>query len=385
MTVKSLDQLNLAGKRVLVRVDYNVPMKDSMVANDSRMTASLPTLNLLLEQNCQITLMSHLGRPRGEVDLTYSMAPVAKHLAALINRDVFLVSDFADGRQHTQVQMLENLRFNPGETENNPDFAALLARYGDVYVNDAFGAAHRAHASIDAVTHHFTEKGAGLLLARELHYLKDALDNPARPFASILGGSKISDKLRLIRNLIEKVDLLVIGGGMSYTFLKARGVGIGNSLVENDFLDEAREIEKLCKEKGVDLLLPLDHLIADAFSEDAQAHITQDDEIPEGFMGLDLGPETINLYTARIREAKTIIWNGPMGVFEWEAFSTGTVSVAEALVASGGLTVIGGGDSVAAVDMAGVKDQITHISTGGGASLELLGGSVLPGVKALDL
>lgn len=385
MTVKSLDQLDLAGKRVLVRVDYNVPMKDGKITDDSRIQASLPTLKVLLEQDCQITLMSHMGRPKGQVVEKFSMAPVAAHLGKLIDRDVTLVPDFADGGQHGQVQMLENLRFCAGETKNDAAFAAQLAKYGDVYVNDAFGAAHRAHASIAAVAEHFEEKGAGLLLSRELHYLEDALKEPQRPFASIMGGSKISDKLRLIQNLLEKVDLLVIGGGMSYTFLKARGIEVGNSLVENDFLEEAKALEAQCKEKGVELLLPLDHVIADEFKEDANARITQDQEIPEGSMGLDLGPETINLYVSKIKEAKTIVWNGPMGVFEWEAFSTGTVSVAEALVASGGMTVIGGGDSVAAVAMAGVKDQVTHISTGGGASLELLGGSKLPGVAALEV
>lgn len=385
MTVKSLDQLALAGKRVVVRVDYNVPMKDGVITDDSRIQASLPTLRYLLDQGCRLTLMSHLGRPDGEVIPKYSMAPVARYLGGLIGQEVALVADFADGGQHATVQMLENLRFSPGETKNDAAFAALLAAYGDVYVNDAFGAAHRAHASIAAITAHFTEKGAGLLLARELHYLEDALKTPERPFAAILGGSKISDKLHLIRNLVQRVDLLVIGGGMSYTFLKARGVSIGNSLVENDFLDEARALEKLCAERGVQLLLPLDHLVADAFKEDAKARITQDESVPDGMMALDLGPETINLFSAKIREAKTLVWNGPMGVFEWEAFSTGTVAVAEAFVASGGLTVIGGGDSVAAVAMAGVKDQVTHISTGGGASLELLGGVKLPGVTALEV
>ncbi len=385
MTVKSLDQLALTGKRVVVRVDYNVPMKDGVITDDSRIQASLPTLRYLLEQGCRLTLMSHLGRPDGEVMPKYSMVPVARYLSGLIGQDVALVADFADGGQHGTVQMLENLRFSPGETKNDPAFAALLAAYGEVYVNDAFGAAHRAHASIAAITEHFTEKGAGLLLARELHYLEDALKAPARPFAAILGGSKISDKLHLIRNLVQRVDLLVIGGGMSYTFLKARGVSIGNSLVENDFLDEARALEQLCAERGVELLLPLDHLVADAFKEDAQARITEGEAVPEGMMALDLGPETINLFSAKIREAKTLVWNGPMGVFEWEAFSTGTVAVAEAFVASGGLTVIGGGDSVAAVAMAGVKDQVTHISTGGGASLELLGGVKLPGVTALEV
>ena len=384
MAVKSLDQLDLKNKRVLVRVDYNVPMKDGLITDDSRIQASLPTLALLKENHCKMTLMSHLGRPKGQVKPEFSLKPVAEHLGKLLGQDVAFVADHGDGGQHGDIQVLENLRFSPGETGNDPEFAKKLAAYGDVYINDAFGAAHRAHASTAAVAELFSEKGAGLLMMKELHYLSEALKEPARPFISILGGSKISDKLRLIRNLLNKVDKLLIGGGMSYTFLKAQGIGVGKSLVEEDFLDEARELLKECEAKNVQMLLPVDHLSADAFKEDAKTIITLDQEIDPDYMGLDIGPESINLYNEAIRDAKTIVWNGPMGVFEWEPFSTGTISVAEALAASEGMTVIGGGDSVAAINKAGVQESMTHISTGGGASLELLGGNALPGIVALE-
>ncbi len=386
MAVKSLDQIDLQGKRVLVRVDFNVPMNDAGdITDDSRIRAALPTLQKLLDHDCRMTLMSHMGRPKGQVNPKYSMAPVAKHLAALLDRPVHLVADFADGGQHERVQLLENLRFSPGETKNDPAFAKTLAAYGDVYVNDAFGAAHRAHASIAAVADLFTEKAAGLLLTKELHYLKEALKNPERPFVAILGGSKISDKLKLIDNLLDKVDRLIIGGGMSYTFLKAQGLSVGKSLVEEDFLEEARALEAKCKDKGVALTLPLDHLVAAEFKADAASEITLDTAIPDGYMGLDIGPETINLYATHVREAKTVVWNGPMGVFEWETFATGTISVAEAMAENEGMTIIGGGDSVAAVNKVGLQARMTHISTGGGASLELLGGHDLPGVVALEV
>ncbi|CAM2008177.1 Phosphoglycerate kinase [Acanthopleuribacter pedis] len=386
MAVKSLDQIDLKGKRVLVRVDFNVPMNDAgEITDDSRIRAALPTIQTLLENQCKMTLMSHLGRPKGQVNPKYSMAPVATYLAKLLEQPVHLVTDFSDGGQHATVQLLENLRFSPGETKNDAAFAKTLAAYGEVYINDAFGAAHRAHASIAAVAELFSVKAAGHLLTKELHYLKDALKAPERPFVAILGGSKISDKLKLIDNLLDKVDRLIIGGGMSYTFLKARGLEVGTSLVENDFLEEAKALEAKCEAKGVALTLPLDHLVAAEFKADAAAEITLDAAIPEGYMGLDIGPETINLYATHVREAKTAVWNGPMGVFEWETFATGTISVAEAMAENGGLTVIGGGDSVAAVNKVGLQAAMTHISTGGGASLELLGGHDLPGVVALEV
>lgn len=383
MIVKTMDQLALQQKRVLLRVDYNVPMKEGQISDDSRIRASLPTIEMLLKHECKITLMTHLGRPKGEgFEAQYSTAPVAQRLSELLGAEVALVSDLEDNHEPRPLQMLENLRFNAGETKNEPAFAAKLARFGEVYINDAFGAAHRAHASTAAICEHYKQRSAGKLLARELHYLQAALKNPQRPFAAILGGSKISDKLRLIENLIEKVDMLLIGGGMSYTFLKARGLDIGNSLVENDFLEHARKLMQASQERKVELVLPLDHLVAETF--EAEAQITQDEVIPEGSMGLDLGPETINLFTTKIKQAKTIVWNGPMGVFEWEAYSIGTVSVAEALAEVDGLTLIGGGDSVAAAALAEVTEQITHISTGGGAFLELLAGRTLAGITALE-
>ncbi len=385
MTVKPLDQLDLNKKTVLLRVDYNVPQdEEGRITDDARMRASLPTLEHLLERGCRVRLMSHLGRPKEAYDPRYSLAPVAKHLSGLIGQNVGLLSEPTATPGKGRVQLLENLRFWPGETANDREFAADLARLGEVYVNDAFGAAHRAHASIAAVCEFFEQKGAGKLLMKEIHYLEESLKNPQRPFLAILGGSKVSDKLKLIKNLLNKVDQLMIGGAMSYTFLKAKGVPVGNSRVEDDFLEEARSLISACERKGIDLLLPLDHLTAATFAEDAQALITLDEDIDKDQMGLDIGPETIHLYTSTVLEAKTVVWNGPMGVFEWEPFSTGTISVAEAMAETGALTIVGGGDSVAAIHQAGVEDKITHISTGGGASLELLGGNRLPGIAALE-
>lgn len=387
MSLKSLQELNVEGKRVLVRVDFNVPMNEAgEITDDSRIRAALPTLAHLLERGTSLTLMSHLGRPKGKPDPQYSLAPVAKRVGELLGRDLPLVVPPAEGNpaKPGAVQLLENLRFYPGETSNDDAFAAQLAGYGDVYVNDAFGAAHRAHASIDAVSNHFAEKGPGLLLMKEIHYLREALAKPARPFVSILGGSKVSDKLKLIGNLLDKVDALIIGGAMSYTFLKAMGIEVGSSRVEEDFLQEAKQLIQDCEQRGVELLLPLDHLTAAEFKADADAAITLDRDIATGQMGLDIGPETIHLFTSKIKNAQTVVWNGPMGVFEWDAFSTGTVAIAEAMAECGGMTVIGGGDSVAAANAAGVEASITHISTGGGASLELLGGNALPGITALE-
>ena len=386
MTVHSLDQLNLKGKRILMRVDYNVPLDEQgAIANDTRIQASLPTLVRLLERDCRVTLMSHLGRPDGAYDARFSMRPAAVRLGELIGQEVALIPDFKGAGGTGPLQMLENLRFSPGETSNDPEFAADLARFGDVYINDAFGAAHRAHASIDAVAKLFKEKGAGLLMMKEIHYLREALKQPDRPFLAILGGSKISDKLKLIGNLLNRVDRLIIGGAMSYTLLQAKGVGVGDSLVEKEFLDEAKRLIKLCQEKEIELLLPLDHVVTQSFKESAPAKITLDEQIEPGYMGMDIGPETINLFTNAIRNSGTVVWNGPMGVFEWSAFSTGTVTVAEAISESPAMTIVGGGDSVAAVYQAGMQDGVTHISTGGGASLELLAGHELPGIVALEV
>ena len=385
MTVKFLDQLELEGKRVLVRVDYNVPLDgNGRISDDSRVRASLPTLQALLERRCQITLMSHLGRPDGAPDPAYSTRPLAACLCELLARPVNFVESIDDVSGPGEIRILENLRFDPGETKNDEAYARKLARHGEVYINDAFGAAHRAHASIAAICQLFKHKGAGLLMMKELHYLQDALRIPQRPFLAILGGSKISDKLKLIKNLVGRVDGLVIGGGMSYSFLKAKGVEVGNSLVEESFLEDARQLMADCQSRNITLSLPLDHVTGEAFKEDAQAAITLDQEIEPGTMGLDIGPETIHHYSALVRDAKTVVWNGPMGVFEWDAFATGTISIAEAMAETEALTIVGGGDSVAAINAAGVAADISHISTGGGASLELLGGQSLPGVVALE-
>ncbi|MCB1050401.1 MAG: phosphoglycerate kinase [Acidobacteria bacterium] len=383
MAIKKMEDLQVKNKTVLVRVDYNVPVQADQITDDSRIQASLPTLRYLLDQGCGVTLMSHFGRPKG-VDQENSLARVARHLAEILGRDVPLVGLDAGPAALGSVQLLENLRFEPGETKNDRALAERLAHFGSVYINDAFGAAHRAHASIEAVTHFFAEKGAGFLMQREVHYLREALREPERPYVAILGGSKVSDKLGLIRNLMPKVDALLIGGAMSYTFLKALGVPVGKSRVEADLVDEARAIIQECQAHGPQLVLPKDHMVAQTFDENAKATITLNESIDEASMGLDIGPETIQTFTAVIKSAKTVVWNGPMGVFEWDTFSTGTITVAEAVASCAGLTVIGGGDSVAAAAMAGVSEQIDHISTGGGAALELLSGLELPGIRALE-
>lgn len=381
--LRKMEDLRLQGRCVLVRVDYNVPVQGESITDDSRITASLPTIRYLQERGCGITLMSHFGRPKAR-ETSESLARVARHLSTLLGQPVPLVELGAKRPAPGTLQLLENLRFETGETSNDEALAARLASLGDVYINDAFGAAHRAHASIDAVTRHFPERGAGFLLQREVHFLRDALEKPERPFIAVLGGSKVSDKLLLIRNLLNKVDQLLIGGAMSYTFMAAAGVPVGNSRVEKDLLPEATSLLERCRSQGPELLLPIDHMTAKEFRPDAPATITLDRDIPADQMGLDIGPETIQEFGARIRKARTIVWNGPMGVFEWEAFSTGTLSVAETVAASSALTIIGGGDSVAAIQQANLADRIGHISTGGGAALELLAGLSLPGIAALE-
>jgi len=379
--MKSIKDLDLNAKAILVRVDYNTPIRDGVITDDGRIRASLPTLAFLLEKGCGLTLMSHMGRPKGERIMDFSLAPVARRCGELLNRDVQLVELGAARPAEGQVQVLENLRFSPGETANDPDFAAQLAKFGEVYINDAFGSAHRAHASIDAVARLFEQRAPGFLLEKEIRYLGKCLDYPERPFLAILGGAKVSDKIALIRNLIPRVDTLLIGGAMSYTFLKASGVEVGDSRVEVDFLDQA---SGLLRDAGEKLKLPLDHVVAKEFKHDAEASITLHADIEPGRMGLDIGPETINAYTSMIETAGTVVWNGPMGVFEWDTFSTGTITMAEALAESGALSIVGGGDSAAAVRKAEVQDRISHISTGGGASLEFLSGIELPGIKALS-
>jgi phosphoglycerate kinase len=377
---RSVRDLDLWGKRVFIRVDFNVPITHGTIGDDTRIRSSLPTIQYALEQGAQsVILASHLGRPKGKPNPELSLRPVAAHLSELLGRPVTFDDPKADG-----VILLENLRFNPGEEQNDPAFAAQLAAMADVYVNDAFGSAHRAHASTEGIVRHVKEAGAGLLMAAEVAYLGRVLEAPDRPFVAILGGAKVSDKLEVIQNLIPRVDALLIGGAMAYTFFKARGMRVGTSLVEEDLLDAARDIEAQAKKRNLRFELPIDHVVAPRLEAGAPAETLDVDDVAIGDrMGLDIGPKTIARYREIIATAKTVTWNGPMGVFEIDAFAAGTIEVAKAVAQVDGVTVIGGGDSIAAVAKAGVTDRITHISTGGGASLEFLGGRKLPGVVAL--
>ena len=377
---RSVKDIDLRGKRVFIRVDFNVPIKNGTIGDDTRIRSSLPTIQYALEHGARsVILASHLGRPKGKPNPEYSLQPVATHLAGLLGRPVTFDDPKADG-----VILLENLRFNPGEEKNDPAFAAQLAAMADVYINDAFGSAHRAHASTEGIVRHVKEAGAGLLMAAEVEYLGRVLEAPDRPFVAILGGAKVSDKLEVIQNLIPRVDALLIGGAMAYTFFKARGLNVGKSLVEDDLLDAAREVEEMARKRNLRFELPLDHVVAAKIEPGvATETLSVEDRAIGDRMGLDIGPRTIERYRSIIATAKTVTWNGPMGVFEIDALAAGTIEIAKAVAAVDGVTVIGGGDSIAAVAKAGVTDRITHISTGGGASLEFLGGRKLPGVVAL--
>ncbi len=389
----SVTDVELKGKKVLVRVDFNVPLSEDgkKVEDDTRIVAALPTIKHVLEKGGRLILMSHLGRPKGQVKDNLRLGPIAERLAALLGQPVGMAPDcvgeevekLASSLGEGEVLLLENLRFHREETKNDPGFAEKLAGLGDVYINDAFGTMHRAHASTEGVTKHLEKCAAGLLVAKELDSFSRALDAPEKPFVAILGGAKVSDKIGVIENLLDKVDVLVIGGGMAYTFEKAQGHAIGASLVEDDKLDLARELLEKAKEKGVTMVLPTDHVIADEFKADAQTKTVEVGQIPEGWQGLDIGPKTIKAFKAAIAGAKTIVWNGPVGVFEMAPFAGGTRELARAVAESGAVSVIGGGDSARAVKEAGVAERMTHISTGGGASLELLEGRLLPGVAAL--
>jgi len=388
----SITDLDLVHKRVFIRVDFNVPLKKGVIGDDTRVRAALPTIQYALVHGATVVLASHLGRPKGKPNPEMSLRPVADRLAELLNRPVVFADDCigvaaknAVGSSGSgTVVLLENLRFHPEEEQNDSGFAAALASLVDEYVDDAFGAAHRAHASVEGITHHVRRAAAGLLMEEELRYLGHALEAPERPFVAILGGAKVSDKIEVIENMLGKVDRLLIGGAMAYTFFKARGLPIGTSLVENEKLEAARQIEIDAKAKNVSLELPLDHLVTGRIDGSAPCEVLAIGDARIGDrLGVDIGPATINAYEASIAGAKTVVWNGPMGVFEVDAFAAGTNAVARAVAAVVGTTIIGGGDSIAAVRKAGVASKITHISTGGGASLEFLGGRTLPGVAAL--
>jgi phosphoglycerate kinase len=389
----SVRDLDLKGKRVFIRVDFNVPLKNGVIGDDTRIRGSLPTVQYVLDHGATPVLASHLGRPKGKVNADMSLKPVADRLAELLGKPVVFATDCVGdvarqavdaARASGEAVLLENLRFHPEEEKNDPAFAAALAALADVYVDDAFGAAHRAHASVEGITHHVAQAAAGLLMEQELRYLGGALQAPERPFVAILGGAKVSDKIDVIQNMLGKVDQLIIGGAMAYTFFKSRGIAVGKSLVEDDKLDEARRITVDAERRGVQLGLPVDHVVTSKIDGSAGGEVLAVGDAAIGDrMGVDIGPVTIAAYTAAIAAARTIVWNGPMGVFEVDAFANGTNAVAQAVAAVDGTTIIGGGDSIAAVKKAGIADRITHISTGGGASLEFLGGQTLPGVAAL--
>jgi len=390
----SIKDLDLKGKRVFIRVDFNVPLKDGRIGDDTRLRASLPTVQYALDAGATAVLASHLGRPKGKKNPSLSLRPVADRFGELLGRPVEFVDECVGDEVKRAIDrvhagggalLLENLRFHPEEEQNDPQFSAALASLGDAYVDDAFGAAHRAHASVEGITHYVKPAAAGLLMERELRYLGHVLDAPDRPFIAILGGAKVSDKIEVIENLLGKVNGLIIGGAMAYTFFKSRGVPIGRWLVENDKLDAARSIEAHATSRGVRLALPVDHVVADRVEAGAAHEVLAigDAKIGDRY-GVDIGPATAQAYETLLADAKTVVWNGPMGVFEIDAFAAGTNAVARAVANVKGTTIVGGGDSIAAIRKAGMADRVTHISTGGGASLEFLGGRTLPGVAALS-
>lgn len=413
MNKKTVRDVDLKGKRVLMRVDFNVPLDGGKVSDDTRIRAALPTIKYILDQGSSLVLMSHLGRPKGAVESEFSLKPAAERLSELLGRDVAFVSDCVGTEVKTaagalkpgEVLVLENLRFHAEEegkvgvdkdssafakasadaARKQKTFAKKLASLGDVYVNDAFGTAHRAHASMAVVTRYFEDRVAGFLMEKEIEYLGHAVTNPKRPFIAIIGGAKISGKIDVLINLVDKVDALLIGGGMVYTFYRAKGLPVGKSLVEEDKVGLAKETLAKIERKGIKFLLPVDHVVADSFSADAVSKVVSEREIEDGWMALDIGPETIKLFSSEISEAKTIVWNGPMGCFEMELFAAGTMAITKAVAENTHcVSIIGGGDSVSAVNKSGLADRMTHISTGGGASLEFLEGRELPGVTALS-
>jgi len=393
MKVNTLKDISIKNSRVIIRVDFNVPIKNGKIQDDSRIVKSLPTIQYAVAEKAKVVLMSHLGRPDGKKNLDFSLKPIAEHLSVLLKQPVRFIEDCTGSQtekeinalQPGEVALLENLRFYKDEEENNPKFAESLARLGDIYVDDAFGAAHRAHASVEGITK-FLPSVAGFLLAKEIEYFDKALTNPDRPFAAILGGAKVSDKIKLIDNLINKVNILIIGGGMSYTFQKALGNSIGSSILDQAGIEIAKQAMQKAKEKNVKLLLPIDYVVSKEFNEISESKTTQDANVPDGWMGMDAGPKTVQLFTQALKDAKTIIWNGPVGVFEMKKFENGSKQIAQFIAGLNGITsIIGGGDTASALKQFKLEEKMSHISTGGGASLEYLEGKVLPGIKALEI
>ena len=392
MSKKTVRDIGLKGKKVFVRCDFNVPMDENQnITDNRRIVAALPTIKYLMEQNCKIILASHLGRPKGEVKPEFSLAPVAVELSKQLGQEVLMAKDvigesaktLAANLQEGQVMLLENVRFHREETDNDPEFAKELASMAEVFVNDAFGTAHRAHASTEGISHYLPSV-SGFLIEKELKFLGDALNNPTRPFVAILGGAKVSDKIGVIDSLLEKVDTLMIGGGMAYTFFKAQGYEVGNSLCEPDKCDLALSLMEKAKNKGVKLILPVDTKVGKEFKPDTESKTVAWTEIPEAWEGFDIGEKTIEMFKEELKSAKTVVWNGPLGLFEFDQFAIGTNAIAHALAEIDATTIIGGGDSAAAVEKAGLADKMTHISTGGGASLEFLEGKKLPGIECLQ-
>ena len=388
---KTVEDINVSGKKVLVRCDFNVPLKDGEITSDKRIVASLPTIKYLIDHNAKVILCSHLGRPKGEFKPEFSLAPVAKRLSELLGKEVKMAKDvvgesaqaLAAELKDGDVMLLENVRFHAEETKNDPEFSKALASLAEIYVNDAFGSAHRAHSSTTGVADYLPAV-CGYLIQKEIEFMGGALENPKRPLVAILGGAKVSDKIGVINNLLDKVDTLIVGGGMAYTFFVAKGYHVGTSLVEEDKVELAKDMMNKAAEKGVKFLLPIDNVVGKEFDADTEYQTINSDEFPEGWMGLDIGPKTRELFADAVKGSGTVIWNGPMGVSEWDHFANGTIAVATAVAESGAISIIGGGDSAAAVQKLGFADKMSHISTGGGASLEFLEGKELPGIAALN-
>ena len=389
LTIKDLE---LRGKRVFIRVDFNIPIKDSVITDDTRIKEALPTINYAVEKGARIILASHLGRPKGKVDEKYSLKPVAKHLGKLLGKEVKMANDcigtevslLANNLRDGELLLLENLRFHKEEEANDEGFSKQLASIAELYVDDAFGSAHRAHASVAGITKFIPKAASGFLMEKEIEYLSRAVSNPEKPFVAILGGAKVSDKIGVIENLLDKVNSLIIGGGMAYTFLKAEGINIGKSLLEEDKIGLAKEIKAKARDKNVRILLPVDNIAAKELKEDSPSKIVLNNEIPDDYICVDIGPKTISAFISVLKDAKTTLWNGPLGVFEIKSFSKGTLAIANAIAETKALSIVGGGDSVAAIKSLGLEKKFSHLSTGGGASLEFLEGKKLPGIECLS-